>query len=478
MTDMTTGIKESNHPVLQRFGALLGAHGFRELLQSIFLIILARRNQGEYGDFMLAFNMGYIILAVTDFGLNQHLIRRLPLKKHDPASLLISFTVIKSILFLCAWLCTMVVTLWQGYPGPLTILIMLISIGLGLEAIASSFFSFMQYHGQQSSEGKIRALASTAGFGYGFAALGLRASCISLGFFKLIEAIVNTALSITVISRTIPFKGLFISRTEILEIFRSSRTFILIAVTSILYNKLNALFLYRFGGAEALAQYSSTWSIIEGIAALVSNLILGAVLFPVFARLHIEDKEQLSLLAKNAFNWLLLVSIPLTFLLIAESDRIIETIYGAGYSDAAVLQKFLAFAIPIAFLHNLAAYLMLGSGRERSLLIIYSSGLVLSIALCGTLISASPLAGAAFSILAVKAAVAAATIGFCQRRFGFIEVMPFLEIVTAAAAMICIYLLFRTLIPREIAEFLAIIPPLVVTLRWWRIRNQRGILSS
>lgn len=464
-TDRITGSPGS---ILGRFTALLSAHSFRVVLESIFLILLARRSETVYGDFMLAFSMGAIVLSVAEFGLNQHLISRLPLSQYDPAALLLGYTVIKCALFLCAWVCILIAAIAQGYSPGLTILVMVIATGMGMETIASSFFSLMRYRGQQKTESGVRALAAVAGFGYGFVMLGLRASAVVLGFFKLLEAVVNTVLSVSRVIVSMPSRASLLPGRDVVRILRSSLVFILIALVAILYNKLNAIVLYRVAGAEAMARYSSTWAIIEGITAVVSGLMLEAVLFPVFARLHTEDRQRLSVLVQNAFRWLLLAAVPITFIVIVESDRIIGLIYGPRYAAAAMLQKVLAIAIPVGFLHNLAGYLMLGTGNERRLLAIYAGGLLLCVLLCFSLIPLRPLAGAAVSILAVKLVVAGMTVGFCQRRFGLVGIRPALEILAVVALLAGTYFLAGMCLPREAAEALAVIPVVVLAWLWKR----------
>lgn len=474
----STQTEQQQGSILGRFAALLGAHGLREILQSIFLILLARQSQADYGDFMMAFNMGYIVLSITEAGLDQQLIVRLPGRKDDHANLLGGFAVIKSLLFLGAMACALTATVAQGYSGRITALVLILSAGIGLDGIAGTFFSYLRYQGRQGVEGGIRATSSTIAFGYGFTALYLRASCAILSLFTVIWATLNTVLSLLASRTAFLARGRIHPVSEAGSLLKTCWVFVLISAAAMLYNKVNVFFLHRIGGAEAMAQYSATWSIVEGVSALVSNLMLGAVLFPVFARLHSEDREQLCALARNAFNWLLVVSIPLTFVLVVESDRIIGLIYGAGYSDAASLQRLLALAIPVGFLHNLAAYLMLCSGRERSLLAIFSIGLLFSLVLCLLLVPAAPLAGAATAILVAKAAVAAGTIGFCQWKFALIRIAPLAEVALGLAAMIAVYLLLGNLVPREAAELLALIPPLAVALRWWMIRRRRGVPQS
>ena len=70
------------------------------------------------------------------------------------------------------------------------------------------------------------------------------------------------------------------------------------ALAAILYNKINMFFLQHYGGAQAVAQYSATWQLVDGISVLASGLLLGNVLFPVFAKLWVKDQQAFASMAQ------------------------------------------------------------------------------------------------------------------------------------------------------------------------------------
>ena len=53
------------------------------------------------------------------------------------------------------------------------------------------------------------------------------------------------------------------------------------------------------------------------------------------------------------------VALVVMFVLFIESDRIIPLLYGPHYLEAVWLQKVLVVTVVFAFLHNLAAFLMI-----------------------------------------------------------------------------------------------------------------------
>ncbi len=94
----------SSHRVLRKFACLLSAHWFREGLQTLFVISLARRNTTTYGEFMLALSVGQILLFVAEFGLNQHMVPLLVHKDTEQGDILVQVSMLKGILLACGCL--------------------------------------------------------------------------------------------------------------------------------------------------------------------------------------------------------------------------------------------------------------------------------------------------------------------------------------------------------------------------------------
>ena len=87
-------------------------------------------------------------------------------------------------------------------------------------------------------------------------------------------------------------------------------------ITASIYNKANLFFLQKYGGAEAVAQYSAAWQVVDGFSCLVAGLVLQNVLYPVFVRLWKQDRPAVIPLAQNTASWLLVLALPLMFLLV------------------------------------------------------------------------------------------------------------------------------------------------------------------
>ena len=452
---------------------LLSAQWVKDLLNTLFMIALARSSSGFYGEFMVAFELGFIVLFVGEFGLNQALVTDLGRPYANKGDVLSRYTLIKGLLVSLGWSGAVGFALMQDYNAGLMVLVCLLGAGMATEALASSFFVACRVRGRQDLEARIRMIAGCVGYGYGLASLLLGAPPPVVACFKLLENGINLFGSMLVSLSKRELKNMRLRRKPFLRTWRTARggmTFVGIALFSILYNKANIFFLQRAGGPEAVAQYSVTWAIVESVAALGTNLLLRNVLYPLFVELRHRDQEQLKILARTAVRWLACAAIPTVFILAMESDRIIGLIYGNQYTDAIWLQRWLAPLVLVSFIHNLAAYLMMSQGHERAVLIIYAAGLTLNILLCAILIPASPLLGAGVAVLATRIAVGCCTTFFCHRSLHIFQWKELHPIFTALALGAALFFATRPLGLRELSVLLATTPFLFLGWRWWRSR--------
>jgi O-antigen/teichoic acid export membrane protein len=453
--------------ILQKFAYLLSARWVRDALQAIFLIYLARVSSNTYGEFMLALGLGSILLLVTEFGLNFPLVTLLSQKNDNPNAALSQVTFLKGGLLVLALMGVLGFMEWQDYPPPLKQVMFMLCAGLGLEAISNSFFVALQVQGRQDLQGKIKALAAAVGFGYGLITLSLGAPPLLVAAFKLIESLINLGGSFILVRACGRFRLTRPSLTRLGSTLRLGMVFAAIEVSAILYNKANLFFLQKYTGASGVAQYSVSWQTVEGLSALVSNLLLQSILFPIFVQLWESDRDKISPLAQNTARWLLAAALLVMFALFIESDRIITLIYGPNYGDAIWLQKVLVVTVAFAFFHNLAAFLMISMGLQRLLLIFYLCGLGFNLLWCSLAIPRAPLLGAALAMVFTKGGVACLTVSFCQRRLGLFTRRPVLQLGLAVLVGALLYLAANGRLPREAAELLALAPVLGLAGRWW-----------
>ena len=457
-----------HHRILQKFAYLLSARGVRGVLETVFLLYLARQSTTTFGEFTLALGLGSILLTVSEFGLNVPLVTLLSRKDRQPGEALGQVTLLKGLLLALGALGAVVFVELQGYPPPLCRLMLLLAVAVALEALSKTFFVALQVQGRQDIQGKLSALAAAVGFGYGLTALALGAPPLAVAAYKLIETLANLAGGLWLALSQRQFRPTWPPVRRLWRALRLGAIFGLIEVTAITYNKANIFFLQRYAGADAVAQYGAAWGMVDAVSSLVSALLLQAILYPLFVKLWETDRDQVPRLAQNTARWLMAAALVAIFGFFLESDRLIPLLVGPRYPEAIWLQKVLAVTVAFAFLHNLAAFLMISMGLARLLLIFYLTGLAINLLWCSLAMPLSPLLGSALAMVVTKGGVAALTVGFCQWRLGLLPKKPFLHLAAAALTGIVLYLLTIARLPREVAEALALAPTLALAFHWWR----------
>jgi len=460
---------KTSHGIFGKFIRLATAQWVRDGLHTALTIALARKSAASYGEFLLAFSLGQFIMFLGEFGLNQPMVQALSRKWGDKGQVLAQYSLIKGG-FLAAGMAGVMLFAWsQGYRGDLWWLTLGICLGCALEPLAGSFFVACRVRGRQDAEATIKGLGAALGYGFALATLflGWPAWCFAL--FKIVENSVTLAGGLWFTLRWDEVSGLSLGRKGLERAWGTAvakLTFVFMALAAIGYNKANVFFLQRFGGSELVASYGVAWELVDGVSNLVSTLLLSSIIYPLLVKLWRTDQREFARLARQASQTLASVALPVMALLAMESDRVLPLIFGQTYQANAWVGAWLAPSVLIAFLHNLAAYMIMAYGKERMLLVIYVAGLAGCLGVCALLVPASPLGGAALSIVLTKAGVALCTVGYCQRRMGLLR--PAFLAWTALACLTAAGLWWgmSRLAPREAAEALTLLPLLWLVWRW------------
>ncbi len=458
--------------ILQRFSSLLGAHVWREILQAVFLLVLARRNPTGYGEIMLAFQFGAILLLLSEAGMNPYLVVHL---SHDPARRdrwLRRFAGARLALLLAgctgAWLFARL----QGYPPRLQALVLILGGAIGFDALANAYYTGLQVAGRQTAEGRIRGWAATLGWGFALAALAAGWNVFRLSIGKWLESIAGLAGAIRANPRPDETPDAESGESAGPRLtWRDALPFVWLALAAILYNKANVFFLQRWAGSAAVAQYSATWQLVDGLPILASNLLLGRVLYPLFVRQWRANRPGLERLVQDTVRWLSLAALVAGAALALAAAPVIRLLYGPAYAEAARLQPLLAWCIPFALLHNVAAYLLLAAGRRRFLVAAYGAALALNLLLCRFWIPSAPLDGAAWAIVLTKGALAAATITAASRLIPFWSRSTLAGLLGVALAGGALHWIAAPLLGTA-ALLPAALPAAALAARWWKTQNR------
>ena len=450
----------------RRLGYILGAQWTRDLAWATFTILLARRSPDIMGQIILALTFGYLVKTIADVGLNDFLLSTFARREGRPRALLGEVTWLKLVVLVLALVTAWLVTGWQNYSPELRLIVICIAAGLGLDGVSDSFFALCQARGRQDVEMRIRVPSALIGIGFGIACVVMGAPPIVIALYKPIESVLCIIFALVALGRN-PLAG--VGKSGMLDLARQMKhglIFTCMAACAMFYNKINVIFLKQYGGNADVGSYGVAWETIEGLSVLVSSALLGKVIFPLLARHWQQDRAAFSQLAGQTARTLWAAALPIIFLICVESDRFLPFIYGQNYEGAVRAQQLLTPCLATAFLHNLAAYAMIGMRRHRLLLAFYVSGLVLNIICCFMLIPDMPLEGAALSLTITKVWVAILTVGFFQWAARPMSAGQWLLMLAAIMVSLALWQVTGKVAPREVAELVGLVPLLALFWRW------------
>ncbi|MBQ7586120.1 MAG: oligosaccharide flippase family protein [Desulfovibrionaceae bacterium] len=450
----------------KRLGYILGAQWTRDLSWTIFTILLARYSQAGLGQIVLALTYGYLIKTIVDVGLNDYLSSSFARGEVHPRILLGQVTWLKLAVYAPALLGLWFFIANQGYTLELRLIVMSIAAGLGLDAIVDSFLVLCQARGRQDVEMRIRIPSSLIGIGLGITCVLLKTSPLIISLYKPLESLLSLAFVILALKHN-PLQGLGLKHLkDLLLKMRSGLIFTGMAICAMFYNKVNVIFLKQYGGDAEVGGYGVAWETLEGVSTLVSGALLGKVIFPLLTKFYAEDFIKFKQLASQTAKSLWGAALPLIFLVLVESDRFLTLVYGSNFAEAATAQRLLTPCLATAFLHNLAAYAMIGMKLHVLLFGFYFSGVVVNLILCALLIPQMPLEGAALSLSLTKVWVAILTVGFFQMKAKPLSLKDWFYLLLSSGLSLLIFYFFKDLVWREVAEILGILPLLALFWAW------------
>lgn len=443
----------------RRFGYILCAQWGSGILVTLFMIVLARTGPDVLGQIAVAQAFGALVAMATSAGFTDFLVARLSARDSRPRRVLAEVFLLQAILFALAMLCLGLATGALGHSAQKCLVLLLVSAGMGLSAIAESFFVLCRTRGRQDVEMRIRIPASLLGSAHGFVCVLLGLPLPVLALFKLVEAACQGLFIGRALAWRLPWPRL--SKTWIGG-WAHSLTFAGMAICALLYNRCNIYVLDAVSGETAVGWYNVSWEIVDGICSLVSSALLGKVVFPLLARQWATDQQAFGRISLTMGRFLLGMSLVHMYILLMEGDRIVPLIFGAQYQPSVPVLHALLPAIPAAFLHNLAAYMMISMGRVRELLTVYVTGLAVSLMLCLVLIPGAGALGAGWVISGTRLWMAVGTVGFTALTVPCLNRTHLLGAVAAALAAWAGHSLLAPHLPREWAELAGLLPLLLL----------------
>ena len=146
--------------------------------------------------------------------------------------------------------------------------------------------------------------------------------------------------------------------------------------------------------------YNASYKIYEGL--LIFPVIIGTVFMPRLSQLYKINREAFNNLFLKGLKYIILISIFVVLNGIVLSDKIVSICFGSQYKESIISLNVLLVGILFVFSINFLQTALISMNRQKIVLYLALSGLILNIALNLYLIPKYSYIGAAFATIIVE----------------------------------------------------------------------------
>jgi len=163
------------------------------------------------------------------------------------------------------------------------------------------------------------------------------------------------------------------------------------------YQHADKLMTTRFIGSTQTGYLTAAFVVIFGVIELLSTTILTAI-YPMMSRYHADGQgETFGFIVEKLAFFTLLISLPLALVLSSFAVEITVPLFGPNFRPTADVLRILIWYAATAMTSNIFAQALIVQNRQRTLMLIRTSGLAVNITLNALLIPRIGISGAALA---------------------------------------------------------------------------------
>ncbi|MDD4289728.1 MAG: flippase [Patescibacteria group bacterium] len=343
-------MKSPENKIVKNTGYFTGALVLQKIVSFIYFSYLATKLGAENtASYFFALSFSTIFSVFVDFGLASLMNREIAKNQESDQKLLSNSIGIKLLSSTIVFFVIILTSKILGYSQYLIKMIVLSSFIMILDNFTSLFFSIIR--GKHNL--KYESIGSIA-FQLIVACLGYITLKITKDPFTLLFAIL-CASSINLIYSSIIIK--FKYKLSVVPKF--DKNFIKILIISALPFAISAIFTRISGSIDSIILSKMSTQMSLGYYALAYKITFAfqfipmafsASLYPAFTHFYNYEKEKLYNIFNKSMKYLLLISMPISFGIIAIAYPITIKIYGQSFIGSVLTLQILIINLPFIFL--------------------------------------------------------------------------------------------------------------------------------
>jgi O-antigen/teichoic acid export membrane protein len=172
-----------------------------------------------------------------------------------------------------------------------------------------------------------------------------------------------------------------INKATLRKLVRTSIPFLIYGVLGVIYYRIDTVLLSLMTNDAVVGWYGAGYRLFDTLL-FIPNLILNAVMYPVFSKLSVNSRSTLKMAVEKCLNLLLICSIPIATLMIAAAPNIIGFLYHrAEFENTIPVIQALAPGLVFLYINTLLSSVIVSTRGERKIPIMAAAALVFNLGL-------------------------------------------------------------------------------------------------
>ena len=378
---------------------LTGASILQKVVSFVYFTLVARfLGASDTSQYFLALSFGTIFTVVADFGLTPVLTRELSRYPEKTKEYLNSMFWVKIFLGILSYGLIILTANLFNYHVATKQLISIAGLTVFFDSLNSVGYAYLRAQKNLLYESVAIFLSQFTTLAVGAIALFLKGPMILLVGAYTVPSFLNFFILTAFLKRKYNVIYDFNPKKEIIKMFLIlAAPFALAGIISRLYSYTDTLIMSKMLTRMELGWWSVPYKIIFAFQFIPSALTVSV--FPVISRAYLENKERVAQIYRQAWQYLLLISLPMAFGMFVLSSPVILKVYKQQYALSIYALQILGFALVFMFLSYINGAMLNATNRQKSQTAIVATAWILSIFLNLILIPRMGIYGAAWTAL-------------------------------------------------------------------------------
>ncbi|HNZ86260.1 MAG TPA: flippase [bacterium] len=342
--------KSPSNKIVKNTGYFTGALILQKIISFIYFSYLATQLGAENtAQYFFALSFSTIFSVFVDFGLANLINREIAKNQESDQKLLSNAMGIKLLNSVFVFIIIIFTSKILGYSNYLIKMILLSSLIMILDNFTSLFFAILRgKHNLKYESISSVAFQIIVAF-IGYVILQTTKDPFTLLFALLFASTINLIYSSFIISSKykLSIKASF-DKKFIKILLIAAFPFAISSIFTRISGNIDSVILSKMSTQKALGCYALAYKITFAFQFI--PMAFSASLYPAFTHFYNYEKEKLYSIFNKSLKYLLLISMSISFGIIAVAYPVILKIYGKDFLDSVLTLKILILNLPFIFL--------------------------------------------------------------------------------------------------------------------------------